>query len=218
MPLQQFFRWQFRRGAGHSPKTSCPPTIAFRTIPGAAHARGASAASTPCPSTLPSRPPCCGDRFFAHAPAPGRPRTKLPGERQQTAHEIWARRSGHFSMPATALHRSESYLSVPWHLSMPRVGPWKAPRHEPASRARPPSSHRPFFTLLRSSGSENFRELGPSARVRILGLRNHGFSSIFGLKHIQHAGAPTQSTRFVILFVRRNSELAFARSTRVLKL
>ena len=113
VPLQQFFRWQFRRGAGHSPKTSCPPTIAFRTIPCAAHARGASAAATLCPSTLPSRPPCCGDRFFAHAPAPGRARTKLPGERQQTAHEIWARRSGHFSMPATALHRSESYLSRP---------------------------------------------------------------------------------------------------------
>ena len=42
-------------------------------------------------------------------------------------HEIRARRSGHFSMPATVLHRSESYLSVPWHLSMPRVGPWKGP-------------------------------------------------------------------------------------------
>jgi hypothetical protein len=28
-------------------------------------------------------------------------------------HEIWARRSGHFSMPATALHRSESYVSRP---------------------------------------------------------------------------------------------------------
>ena len=37
----------------------------------------------------------------------------LPGERRQTAYEIWARRSGHFSMPATALHRSESYLSRP---------------------------------------------------------------------------------------------------------
>ena len=34
-------------------------------------------------------------------------------------HEIWARRSGHFSMPATALHRSESYLSRP-------VAPFKA--------------------------------------------------------------------------------------------
>ena len=99
----------------------------------------------------------------------------LPGERRQTAYEIWARRSGHFSMPATALHRSESYLSVPWHLSMPRVGPWKAPRHDPASRARRPLSHRSIFTLLRSFGSENFLELGPSARVRILGIRNHGF-------------------------------------------
>ena len=69
VPLQQFFRWQFRRGAGHSPKTSCPPTIAFRTIPGAAHARGASAASTPCPSTLPSRPTCCGDRLCTCARA-----------------------------------------------------------------------------------------------------------------------------------------------------
>ena len=55
------------------------------------------------------------------------------------------------------------------------VGPWKAPRHEPASRARVSSSHGSIFTLLRSFGSENFRELGPSARVRILGLRNHGF-------------------------------------------
>ena len=26
VPLQQFFRWQFRRGAGHSPKFSCPRT------------------------------------------------------------------------------------------------------------------------------------------------------------------------------------------------
>ena len=50
---------------------------------------------------------------YAHAPAPRRTRTKLPGEKRQTAHEIWARRSGHFSMPATALHRSESYLSRP---------------------------------------------------------------------------------------------------------
>ena len=97
------------------------------------------------------------------------------GRRVDVPREIWARRSGHFSMPATALHRSESYLSVPWHLSMPRVGPWKAPRHEPASRARVSSSHGSIFTLLRSFGSENFRELGPSARVRILGLRNHGF-------------------------------------------
>ena len=53
-------------------------------------------------------------------------------------------------------------------------GPGRPPRHEHASRARPRSSHRSIFTLLRSFGSENFRELGPSARVRILGLRNHG--------------------------------------------
>ena len=33
--------------------------------------------------------------------------------RDRVQHEIWARRSGHFSMPATALHRSESYLSRP---------------------------------------------------------------------------------------------------------
>ena len=108
------------------------------------------------------------------------PRKRHPGPRQlmldgRRLHEIWARRSGHFSMPATVLRRSESYLSVPWHLSMPRVGPWKAPRHDPASRARRPLSHRSIFTLLRSFGSENFLELGPSARVRILGLRNHGF-------------------------------------------
>ena len=108
-----FFGGNFVAAPDIAQNPAAPPTIAFRTIPGAAHARGASAASTSCPSTLPSRPPCCGDRFFAHAPAPGRARTKLPGERQQTAHEIWARRSGHFSMPATALHRSESYLSRP---------------------------------------------------------------------------------------------------------
>ena len=36
------------------------------------------------------------------------------------------------------------------------------------------------------------------------------------LKHIQH-GAPAQSTRFVIPFIRRNSELPLAQSTRVLK-
>ena len=42
-----------------------------------------------------------------------------------------------------------------------------------------------------------------------------GFSA-FLLKHIQDTGAPAQSTRFVIPFVRRNSELSFARLTRVL--
>ena len=49
--------------------------------------------------------------------------------------------------------------------------------HDTNPRPAPvvPSSHRSIFTLLRSFGSENFRELGPSARVRILGLRNHGF-------------------------------------------
>ena len=75
---------------------------------------------------------------FAHASAPRRRELSLREKHGRRPHEIWARRSGHFSMPATALHRSESYLSVPWHLSMPRVGPWKAPRHEPASRARRP--------------------------------------------------------------------------------
>ena len=56
-------------------------------------------------------------------------RTRIGRIDGRRLHEIRARRSGHFSMPATVLHRSESYLSVPWHLSMPRVGPWKAPRH-----------------------------------------------------------------------------------------
>jgi len=60
------------------------------------------------------------------------PQKRHPAPRQlvldgRRLHEIRARRSGHFSMPATVLHRSESYLSVPWHLSMPRVGPWKGP-------------------------------------------------------------------------------------------
>ena len=56
-------------------------------------------------------------------------RTRIGRIDGRRLHEIRARRSGHFSMPATVLHRSESYLSVPWHLSMPRVGLWKAPRH-----------------------------------------------------------------------------------------
>ena len=125
------------------------------------------------------------------------------GRRVDVPREIWARRSGHFSMPATALHRSESYLSVPWHLSMPRVGPWKAPRHDPASRARRPLSHRSIFTLLRSFGSENFLELGPSARVRILGIRNHGFfkpSNCFGrrLSSVLHLKLDHECQRFSV--------------------
>ncbi|CAH0370672.1 unnamed protein product, partial [Pelagomonas calceolata] len=64
-----FFVGNFVAAPDIAPKSSSPRTIAFRTIPGAAYARGASAASTPCPSTLPSRPPCCGDRLCTCARA-----------------------------------------------------------------------------------------------------------------------------------------------------
>ena len=113
VPLQQFFRWQFRRGAGHSPKTSCPPHDRFShdTRRCARPRRFGGVHVMPIDASEP--PTFGGGRFFARAPAPGRSRTKLPGERRRTAHEIWPRRSGHFSMPATALHRSESYLSRP---------------------------------------------------------------------------------------------------------
>ena len=40
-------------------------------------------------------------------------RTNFGEKNGRRPHEIWARRSGHFSMPATALHRSKSYLSRP---------------------------------------------------------------------------------------------------------
>ena len=40
-------------------------------------------------------------------------RTRIGRIDGRRLHEIRARRSGHFSMPATALHRSESYLSRP---------------------------------------------------------------------------------------------------------
>ena len=40
-------------------------------------------------------------------------RTRIGRIDGRRPHEIRARRSGHFSMPATALHRSESYLSRP---------------------------------------------------------------------------------------------------------
>ena len=74
----------------------------------------------PCPPRCRSRPPCCGDRFRTCARAATARELSFREKNCRRPHEIWARRSGHFSMPATALHRSESYLSVPWHLSMPR--------------------------------------------------------------------------------------------------
>ena len=123
----------------------------------------------PCPPRCRSRPPCCGDRFRTCARAATARELSFREKNCRRPHEIWARRSGHFSMPATALHRSESYLSVPWHLSMPRVGPWKAPRHEPASRAR-----RPLFPQV---------HFYPSSELRIRKLsrtRTFGPSSDFG--------------------------------------
>ena len=51
---------------------------------------------------------------FGRAPAPRQARELSFREKNcRRPHEIWARRSGHFSMPATALHRSKSYLSRP---------------------------------------------------------------------------------------------------------
>ena len=71
------------------------------------------------------------------------------GRRVDVPREIWARRSGHFSMPATALHRSESYLSVPWHLSMPRgralEGPTTRTRVPRPSSPLPTGPFLPFF-------------------------------------------------------------------------
>ena len=67
----------------------------------------------PCPPTCPSRPPCCGGRFRTCARAATARELSFREKNCRRPHEIWARRSGHFSMPATALHRSESYLSRP---------------------------------------------------------------------------------------------------------
>ena len=55
----------------------------------------------------------CGDRFCACVGAATARGLSLREKNGRRPHEIWARRSGHFSMPATALHRSESYLSRP---------------------------------------------------------------------------------------------------------
>ena len=67
----------------------------------------------PCPPRCRSRPPCCGDRFRTCARAATARELSFREKNCRRPHEIWARRSGHFSMPATALHRSESYLSRP---------------------------------------------------------------------------------------------------------
>ena len=55
----------------------------------------------------------CGDHFCPRVGAATARELILREKNGRRPHEIWARRSGHFSMPATALHRSESYLSRP---------------------------------------------------------------------------------------------------------
>ena len=86
----------------------------------------------------------CGDRF-AHASAPRRRELSLREKHGRRPHEIWARRSGHFSMPATALHRSESYLSrpvAPFNAAGRTLfGPTRVPRDGlriPPARSCPP--------------------------------------------------------------------------------
>ena len=54
-----------------------------------------------------------GDHFRTCARAATAHELSFREKNGRRPHEIWARRSGHFSMPATALHRSESYLSRP---------------------------------------------------------------------------------------------------------
>ena len=55
----------------------------------------------------------CGDHFCPRVGAATARELSLREKNGRRPHEIWARRSGHFSMPATALHRSKSYLSRP---------------------------------------------------------------------------------------------------------
>ena len=82
---------------------------------------------------------------FAHASAPRRRELSLREKHGRRPHEIWARRSGHFSMPATALHRSESYLSrpvAPFNAAGRTLfGPTRVPRDGlriPPARSCPP--------------------------------------------------------------------------------
>ena len=85
-----------------------PRRSAFRVLGSA----GKAASLHAMPADVPE-PSTSVVTVFAHASAPRRRELSLREKHGRRPHEIWARRSGHFSMPATALHRSESYLSRP---------------------------------------------------------------------------------------------------------
>ena len=127
VPLQQFFRWQFRRGAGHSPKTSCPPRSLFARYP-----------ALRTPAAL-RRRPCHARRRFraAHLVVVSvflhmRPRRD---GRELSCREKDSRRrtkfgregAGTFQCPRPLyIGRNLTYPFL-WHLSMPRDGPCKGP-------------------------------------------------------------------------------------------
>ena len=122
-----FFVGNFVAAPDIAQNPAAPPTIAFRTIPGAAHARGASAASTSCPSTLPSRPPFVVAVFLHVRPRrDGRElscREKDGGRRTKFGREG----AGTFQCPRPLYIGRNLTYPVPWHLSMPRAGPCKGP-------------------------------------------------------------------------------------------
>ena len=64
-----FFGGNFVAAPDIAQNSAAPARVEFCPIPGAAHARAASATSTPCPPTLPSRPTCCDDRLCTCARA-----------------------------------------------------------------------------------------------------------------------------------------------------
>ena len=122
-----FFGGNFVAAPDIAQNSAAPARVEFCPITGAAHARAASATSTPCPPTLPSRPSFVVTVFLHMRPRrDGRElscREKDGGRRTKFGREG----AGTFQCPRPLYIGRNLTYPVPWHLSMPRAGPCKGP-------------------------------------------------------------------------------------------
>ena len=129
-----FFGGNFVAAPDIAQNSAAPARVEFCPITGAAHARAASATSTPCPPTLTSRPSFVVTVFLHMRPRRDGRELSCREKDSRRRTKFGREGAGTFQCPRPLYIGRNLTYPVPWHLSMPRAGPCKAPRHEPACR------------------------------------------------------------------------------------
>ena len=107
--------------------SAAPARVEFCPITGAAHARAASATSTPCPPTLTSRPSFVVTVFLHMRPRRDGRELSCREKDSRRRTKFGREGAGTFQCPRPLYIGRNLTYPVPWHLSMPRAGPCKGP-------------------------------------------------------------------------------------------